>query len=205
VDDRRNRLLVFAGTVFVWQQLPAFSGDTGTWIDLATPFFVIGTAAWALRDASMRVIVFALVAGVLYVDGHGIHLSANDLGHQHLTGHAQDVRFFWDERFGHIEWHLGWLGLLAALALADTRPGGPRQPDLVAVALLGWSLFVNTVEGGDWFLTVAAAPVFALWAVRRRGPTLIAIAAAAAIGASLIGVWALWHGGVPQFSDLGWI
>ena len=73
------------------------------------------------------------------------------------------------------------------------------------VFLLGATFFTNTVEGGDWWLELAATGVFCIWALAARRTLLSAFAAAFALGAALIGVWAIWHGGVPQFSELGWI
>jgi hypothetical protein len=46
-----TRLIYFAVAVFVFQQVPAFMGTAGTWIDLATPFIVVGAAAWVIRGA----------------------------------------------------------------------------------------------------------------------------------------------------------
>ena len=100
-------LLAFAIAVFVLHQLPAPIGEAGTWVDLATPLAVLGAAAWALRGARGAAVATAVVGAVLYVDGHGIHLAANDIRHEHPTGSVEDVAHFWDERFGHIEWHLG--------------------------------------------------------------------------------------------------
>jgi hypothetical protein len=34
---------------------------------------------------------------------------------------------------------------------------------------------------------------------------LTTCAGAFALPAMLIGVWAVWHGGVPEFSDVGWL
>ena len=203
---RMKPLLAFALAAFVLEQVPAFIGHAGSWIDLVTPFVVIGAAAWALRDARGIALAVALVAAVMYVDGHGIHLSANDVGHyQVIAGKAERVRHFWDERFGHIEWHLGFFALLAALAMADHRRGRPDQRGWIAALLIGWTLFTTTVEGEDWWLTLAAAAVFAGWAFARRRATLVVSAAATLVGAFLIGVWAVWQGGVPQFSQLGWL
>jgi hypothetical protein len=201
-----TRLIPFAVAVFVFQQIPAFLDSAGTWLDLVTPFVVLGAAAWTLRGAARAALVFAAAAAILYADGHGIHLSANAVGHYNgIAGRAEEVRHFWDERFGHIEWHLGFLGVLAALALADERRGSPDRTGWVAAMLLGWTLFVNTVEGQDWWLTLGAAVFFAGWMLARPARTLAACALATFIGAALIGIWAAWHGGVPQFSDLGWL
>ena len=198
-------LLAFAIAVFVFLQAPAFAGDAGTWIDLATPFAVIGAAAYALRGAARWVLALAVVAGILFVDGHGIHLSANDIGHYDtITGKAEDVRHFWDEAFGHIYWHAGLIALLAVLALADRRRGRPDALGWVAAVLLGWALFTGTVEGGDWWVTLIAAALLGGLFLAHRSRTLVACASGAFLGAALIGVWAVWQGGVPQFSELGW-
>jgi hypothetical protein len=200
-----SRLLAFALAVLVFQQVPAFIGDAGTSVDLVTPFAVIGAAAYVLRDARALALVVGLASAILYVDGHGIHLAANDIGHYELTGRAEEVRNFWDERWGHLEWHLGLFGLLAAFALADTRRALPARTQVAAALLLGWTLFTNTVEGQDWFLTIGAAVVFVAWTIVRPSRTLAACAAATLVGAALIGMWAAWQGGVPQFSELGWL
>jgi len=97
--------------------------------------------------------------------------------------------------------------LVGAIALAESgrRVMLSRRQAAAVVVLLGATLFTNTVEGGDWWLELAAAAVFCAWALAGRRPLLTAFAGAFAFGAALIGVWAIWHGGVPQFSELGWI
>jgi hypothetical protein len=116
------------------------------------------------------------------------------------------VVYFWDERFSHIEAVLGWFGLVAAFCLAEWV--APRSlsvsPALLAVValVLGWSFFTSTVEGQIWWLELAATPLFGIAALRAPRPLLRAAAAAFAVGAALIAVWAIWHGGVPEFSAL---
>ena len=197
--------LLFALAVFVLEQLPAGLGRAGTWVDLVTPFVVLAAAAIVLARQRRDVLLLALVAAIAYVDGHGIHLAANDIGHyETVAGHAEEVRHFWDEFFGHLEWHLGFFGLLAAFALADDRRAG-RGLGWPAVGLLGWTMLVTSVEGGDWWLPVAFAAPFAGLAVANRRRTAALCAAATVLATALIGVWALWHGGVPEFSELGWL
>lgn len=201
----------FVASVLVFHHLPALAGATaGDAVDLATPFAVVGSAALALArlPASRAAIALGLVAALLYVDGHGIHLAANSIHHEPLVGDAETVAHFWDERFGHSEWHLGWFGLVGVLCLADrgarTRVG--RGLGAGVALVLGFTLFTSTVEGGTWWLELVAAAGFAVWAARDRRPLLTAFAAAFALAALLIGVWAAWHGGsVPEFSDVGWL
>jgi hypothetical protein len=195
-------LLAFAAAVFVFHQLPSLVGHpAGDWVDLLTPFAVIGSAALVIgRGARTLVLAVAIVGAVLYVDGHGIHLAANSIGHEELTGDAKDVTHFWDEEWSHFEWHLGWFVLIGAFCLA--RRDRPWLPWLCAV-LLGWTIFTNTVEGGTWWLALAATAVFVLWAFLDRRPILVTAASAFGLAAVLIGIWALWHQGMPQFSDVG--
>jgi hypothetical protein len=199
-------LLALALVFAVFHHLPSFAGDTaGTWIDLVTPFAVVAASAFLLgRGARAQAIAVALVGAVLYVDGHGIHLAANSIGHEALTGDAEDVTHFWDETWGHFEWHLGWFVLIVAFALAE-RARLVRVPTWIVVLnaiLLGWTLFTSTVEGGTWWLELAATAVLVPWAFVARRPLLVSFAAAFALAALMIGIWALWQGGVPQFSEV---
>jgi hypothetical protein len=203
--------VVLVVAVALWHHLPLLAGAVGLHdaTDLVTPFVVVAAALatlLALR-APPRALVVAFVGAILYVDGHGIHLSANSVGDNPLSGQAAKVAHFWDEQFGHFWWHLGWFVLVGAICLAE--PGQhvalTRRQAAAVVFLLGATLFTNTVEGGDWWLELAAAAVFCAWAFAARRPLLTDFAGAFAFGAALIGIWAVWHGGVPQFSELGWI
>ncbi|MGH2840212.1 MAG: hypothetical protein ACRDKY_05235, partial [Solirubrobacteraceae bacterium] len=202
--------LAFAASVFVFHQVPAFAGEpVGDWIDLLTPVAVAGTSAGLIvafgipRGAA----IVALVAALLYVHGQGIHLAANSIHNEDPVGRVEEVTYFWDERFSHIEALLGWFGLVGAFCLAErAAPAREMNTTILAAAavLLGWTFFTSTVEGQTWPLQLAAMALFAGSAVRarRRGqaipPLLGAAAAAFALGALLIGVWAAWHGGVPE-------
>lgn len=208
-------LLAFAACFFLFHHLPAIAGDNaGDWIDLVTPFAVVAATAAVLTSvgASPAALLLCLVGAVLYVDGHGIHLAANSIGHEPLVGHAKDVTHFWDERFGHIEWHLGWVTLVAALLVAEAASGTTRRfrPSSLALAsatvvLLGFTLFTSTVEGGTWWLELGAAAAFVVWGILAPRPLLTTCAGAFVGAAVLIAIWAIWHGGVPQFSDVGWL
>jgi hypothetical protein len=202
-------LLAFSAAVFVFHQLPSLAGDTaGDWIDLVTPFAVVAAAAFLLGlKAPAVAVVVAVVGAVLYVDGHGIHLAANSIGHEQLTGDAKDVTHFWDEEWGHAEWHLGWFVLVLAACLGERGRPVRLQPwqAVVSALLLGWALFVSTVEGSTWWLELGATAVFVPWAFAARRPLLVASAAGFGFAALLIGVWALWQGGVPEFSEVGFL
>jgi hypothetical protein len=84
------------------------------------------------------------------------------------------------------------------------RPRSMRVAALT-VALLGFTLFTSTVEGGTWWLELIAAAVFGVWVLRSPRPLVVTSAAGFGLAALMIGIWAVWHGGVPQFSEVGWL
>ena len=199
--------LAFAATFFVFHQFPSILlSDRGeAAVDVLTPFVVVLVTVAVLLSlgAPRGPALAALAAGSLYVHGHGVHLAANSI---HNDGVETDLVYFWDERFSHIESVLGWFGLVAAICLAERASarrsdGSPALLSLAAV-VLGWSFFTSTVEGQTWWLELPAAVLFIVWALRAPRPILRASAGAFALGAALIVVWAIWHGGVPEFSDL---
>jgi hypothetical protein len=200
--------------VFVFHQAPGLAGDTaGDVIDLLTPFAVIGAAAAALLSLEARgwVLVAALIAAILYVDGHGIHLSANSIGNESDALQDEDIVHFWDETFSHIEAVLGWFGLVACFCWAESERGVPASDPIsgrvvaLTAVLLGWTFFTSTVEGGTWPIELAATAGFVLWFARdrERGPLLLASTSAYVLAALMIGGYAIWQGGVPQFTDAG--
>jgi hypothetical protein len=205
---RRDRaFLAFAAVFFVFHQLPSIllTDRAEAAVDVLTPFAVAAsTVAVLLALGAPRGPVLAAVgAGVLYVHGHGVHLAANSI---HNEGAQGDAVYFWDERFSHIEAVLGWFGLVGAFCLAErTAPrSASTSPVLLGVAalLLGWTFFTSTVEGQTWWLELPAAALFGLWSLGAPRPLLRAAAGAFALGALLIAGWAIWHSGVPEFSDL---
>ena len=153
----------------------------------------------------------AVVAGILYASGHGIHLAANSISDRKPAGKAADVAYFWDERFGHIWWHVGWIGLLGSFCLAEralrSTPSAPLLDGRRAAAalLLGFTLFTNTVEGQTWWLGLGTTACFIPWAARERRPLLVTCALAFGLFALFLAIWAIWHRGIPQFSDLGYV
>jgi len=200
--------LGFVAAVFLFHHLPALSGPAGDWIDLLTPFAVITAAVGVLAAGvpTPRAVALAFVAALLYVDGHGIHLAANSIDNAHPVGDAHKVAHFWDERFGHFEVLAGWLGLLAAFCLAEGRRASLAVRIAVpTVALLGFTFFTSTVEGGTWFVFLPASVPFLVWAARTRRPLIVCTAASMVAAALLIAIWAIWQGGVPQFSQVGYL
>ena len=206
--DRQRAFFAFALAVAAFHHLPTIDAlGLGTVLDLLTPLAVVGTAAAVLLSerAVPSALAVGLVAALMYVDGHGIHLAANAINEADPAGEAGRRAEFWDERFGHAEWHLGWFGLLLAFCLAErARPQALSGRALAAgsVAALGFTFFTSTVEGQTWPLMLAAGAAFAAWAGIARRPLLVQCAAAFAVAAALVAIWALWQGGVPEFTEV---
>ncbi|HXV57289.1 MAG TPA: hypothetical protein VD704_05420 [Gaiellaceae bacterium] len=204
-------LVAFAAAVAVFHHVPSVGGTLGDVVDLVTPFAVVGAAAVVLLELGAwgAALGLAVAAGIAYVDGHGLHLAANSIRAEGLTGEAEDVAYFWDERFSHVEWHLGLIGLVLAFCLAEPWARPPLRAtslqSALVVALLGATLFTSTVEGQTWWLLPPTTALFALWALARPRPVLGACAGAFVLASLLLAGWAAWHRGVPEFSDLGWI
>jgi hypothetical protein len=208
-----RRLALFAAVLAVFgvRHLSWISDRTAEWLSLATPFAVVAAAAAVLtqlkaRGASLAV---AIVGGILYVDGHGMHLAADSIRSEGLSGEAERVAHFWDERLSHWELHCGLFLVVVAFCLAEAQARVPVAPVVWAavstVVLLGVTLFASVVEGGTWWLLPPAAVGLGIWALLRARPLLRTCAAAFGLALLLLAVWVAWHGGVPEFSDLGWI
>jgi len=190
-------------------------------VDLATPLVLIPLYWLLLTDSpvppSRGWIIAFLVLAAAWVDGHGIHLAANAIGHRlkGQTGPALDLTEFWDEKFGHYLWHTAVLGLSALVLIRHARAPAPAErpswTGLIAAAVYGFTLFLIGNEGGTAPLVVpfAAAVTLAAWPLRRRllpSPVLAMFALGYALALAVFAIWFVyWGGRLPQFSDLGWI
>jgi hypothetical protein len=208
----RRRLAVFAATVIVTHHLGTALGPLGRvgttrwadWVDLIVPYIVLGTAAAtvAAADAGRREWILLAAAGILYTQGHGIHLAANSIAEVEPS----DAAHLWDETAGHWLWYGGLTGIVATLAYAlRAVPSSRTLWGLVLSLGFGLTICTNSIEGGTPALGLACGVVFVAWGLRRRGrlPELLVPAYGLAFVA-LVG-WGLYWQGFPQFSELGWI
>ena len=207
-----RRLAWFAVTVIVGHHIGTALGPLGgpgdtrwaDWADLAIPYLVVGSAAATLAAVrpGRREWMLLGAAGLLYTQGHGIHLAANSIANVEPS----DTVHLWDETVGHWLWYGGLAGIVASLGLALDAVPSPRSAwSLVLAVAYGVTAFTNSVEGGTAALGLLSGAVFVAWGLRRRrrAPELLVPAYAVAL-ACLVG-WGLYWGGFPQFSELGWI
>ena len=198
-----------------------------TWGDVAdlfTPLVLIPlywlTARGVGRNG-LRVgegLVFIVLAA-LWVEGQGMHLSANSIGHlveESTNRQVYALTKFYDEALSHYLWHGGMVGL-SGLAIwhdwkkdrSSRRKIGPAV--VLGGALHGFTLFLVLVEGGTASLVVPFAVVTVavilgwsryLLSVR---PVVTFFLVAYGVALVLTASWAVYWGGLPEFSEVGLI
>ena len=202
------------------------AGDTrvADWLDLLSPYLVVGCSAWVLlRIRSLthgaapdRGSWWLFATGALaFAQGSGIHLAANSIDNAQPTGTAAEVTYLWDEHVGHWVWYLGLILLLAGVARAVLGAVPTPLPrvhpiGLLLAALVGLTLFNNWVEGQTPWLGLAAAAAAVVLALGARGPGRTYLLVVAGTALILLVGWGLYWWAVdghvfPQFSELGWI
>lgn len=146
------------------------------WLDLFTPYLLVLLGVAALSQVALSHVaaarrwwrwwaVFA-VGAVTYVEGHGVHLSANSIGNRQPS----ELVHLWDETIGHYLQHSGLPLMTAALMAALGRQ--QRFPLVVALPLAllaGMTHVTNALEGGTVYLGMVVAAGFSVWGWRRRG------------------------------------
>jgi hypothetical protein len=207
----RGRLAGFVVAVIVGHHVGTFVGPFGDapgatrwadWVDLLTPYLVVGTALLTLlaAGAGRRTWVVAAVGAVVYVQGHGIHLAANSVGN--ARGNGAPVHL-WDEVVGHYLWYAGLALLVLALARSFAVPRGPLAA--VGAVLFGVTHATNGIEGGTAYASLAVAVGFCV-GMRREPMIVLAYGVAAVVLVAWGAYWGLAEGrSFPQPSELGWI
>jgi hypothetical protein len=203
-----------AGTVFK----PLGSvGETrvADWVDLLTPYAILGCAAmvllraWATRGQW----VLLGVGGITFTLGHGLHLAANSISNvadQVVAGAS--IVHLWDEVVSHWIWYTGLFLVMAAVAWAlRDQELAVGAPDMVVAVLVAVTLVNTYIEGATpWLgLIFLAAGLIAglMWRPATVSRLLLVVGGAGLV--LLIGWGVYWlaaDGSVfPEFSELGWI
>ena len=240
-----SRWLFFLGLAYAsFQVLPAFFQGfisrfvtLGDVIDFATPWAVIPIAFFVfsricrteseeqpLSGFQISASKILLGAGfVLYVEGHGLHLSANSLAR--LIDKAQNPGFYhaaylWDEIISHYIWDGGVFLIAIALIVASSRRSykSLSVPSIffisVGAILYGFTFAVNSIEGQTIVLGIPAAILGCAactglrWKnsqAERNNPVTLFFLVAYSVTLILFVYWGIRYPGFPQFTELGWI
>lgn len=216
-------LVGFAVAVIVGMQVGTIFEPLGSvgetrladWIDLATPFAVLGCAVVVLDRATAPGASWAwmFVGGVAFALGHGLHLAANSISNvADETVAGASIVHLWDEVASHYIWYAGLYLVFVALWIAvRDRPIRMRPAGVVLAVLVAVTLVNTYIEGGvAWFGLGALAT--GIVAGSRRPTTSAGRLAVlvSGVGFVLLAGWGVaWYvvdGSVfPEFSELGWI
>ena len=203
-----------AGTVF---KPLGEVGETrvADWVDLLTPYAVLGSAAMVLLRAGAVRGQWAMlgIGGITFTLGHGLHLAANSVSNVADPAVAEaSIVHLWDEVVSHWIWYSGLFLVMAAVAWAlrdrELPIGGL---DLVVAALVALTLANTYIEGGTPWLGMALLGIGVVTGLRWR-PAAVSrlVLVVAGLGLLLLVGWGVYwfaaDGSVfPEFSELGWI
>ena len=193
-------------------------------LDLFTPLVLIPLYFLLLyfgasQIPSLKSMIVFLVFAALWVEGQGMHLAANSIGHwlSDLAGdQIYDVTYFYDEVLSHYIWHLGVVTLSAQLIYRSWKfpftDGSSRLIlESIAGVIYGLTVFIIGIEGGTVsllfpFSVLAAITALILgWGKFKRLPLLTFFLVGYALAALIFTSWGIYWGSFPQFSHLGWI
>ena len=195
-------------------------GDLGQtrvadWVDLLTPFALLGCAAMVLLRAGAargQWVLFG-IGGVAFALGHGLHLAANSISNvADETVADATIVHLWDEVVSHWIWYTGLFLVLASLAWAlrsvEFRLG---IPGVVLGVLVALTLANTYIEGATPWLGLAFLTCGVLTSLAWRGSSVARLLLlVGGVGLVLLVGWgAYWYladqSVFPEFSELGWI
>jgi len=225
-----RRILVFAVAYAVLIISPALFSQqfgpyplmkTGDVLDILTPLVLIPLywmLFWLDRPPTQRETVIFLILAALWAEGQGMHLGANSIGH--LLENAKDtdayvLTHFYDEVLSHYLWHIGVFALTGLIIWRQWRSpfigtSAGLRPEIVAGGVYGLVYFISVNEAGTALLGIPFAIVVAAVGLMgrnqlRQQPVTAFFVVAHGLALVLFLLWFLRWGGLPQFSELGWI
>jgi hypothetical protein len=169
-----------------------------------------------------REIAFMVLAAI-WVEGQGMHLSANSIDNligalartQVINLKTTDIyqlTYFFDERLSHYLMHIGMLGLAALLIYHEWRnPAGLATiwwATSLAGISYGFSYFCIFIEGQTVALGLPFSLIIVCLALMRgrkklaQRPMLAFFFITCLVALLLFTGWGLYWGGFPQFSDV---
>lgn len=189
-------------------------------VDVFTPLVLLPLYAVlfarAPRAVSAAGMVMLAIAAAFWVEGQGMHLAANSIGHLLAQAAGTDtwsLTYFYDETLSHWLWHLGILALAAGLIWAwweaPAESAGPIGGRVyVAGGLHGLTLFLVLVEGRTALLFLPALTVMLVGLVAQRrsvlgkNPVLSFFLAASAVALAVTAAWWLYWGRLVEICEV---
>ena len=222
--------LIFAILFAVFIIAPAFLSNRfalyplmkdGDVLDLLTPFVLI-PLYWLLfqihphRQPSQKQMLVFLLFAALWVQGQGMHLVANSIGHLIAADSGSKIKqltYFYDETLSHYIWHLGLIGLSGLLIYRQWQnPFDKKRSrlglEITAGIIHGFNYFIDIVESATTFLGVpfaAGVVLFCLiWGRQhlRQQPILTFFFVSYSIACLFFLSWGIYWGGLPEFSKV---
>lgn len=191
-------------------------------LDIFTPLILI-PLYWLLfrmgREEAPSLaenVVFLLLAA-FWVEGQGMHLSANSIGHllENVKGsNVYNLTNFYDEVLSHYLWHFGIVGLSALIIFRQWQNEFAQERALSWLLILsgilhGFTLFMIVIEAGTAPLGVTFAAVVALFGLvwgrkkLRQQPLLLFFFIAYLVATLFSAGLGIYWRGLPEFSQLG--
>ena len=235
MNTQSRLILIFAIAFATLLMTPAFLNQqfsayplmkTGDVTDIITPIILIPLywLLFRLNDAqtgktpTTGEIVAFLVFTALWVEGQGMHLSANSIGHlfdELRDTDAYTLTHFYDEVLSHYLWHIGLVALTALLVWRQLKNPlanalSSLRAEWIAAAIYGIVYFIIVIEAGTVPLGLPFAVILSVVGLLRRGdlrrqPLTAFFFGAHLLATILFAIWFVRFGGFPQFSELGLI
>ena len=156
-----------------------------------------------------------LIFAALWVQGQGMHLVANSIGHLIAVDSGSEIEqltHFYDEILSHYIWHFGLIGLSALLIYRQwqnpfTKQRSRLKFEITAGVVHGFNYFIDVVESATTVLGVPFAVgvvLFGLiWGRRhlRQQPILAFFFVSYSIACLFFLGWGIYWGGLPEFSE----
>lgn len=194
----------------------------GDLVDLLTPLVLIPMYRLlfqfgGVQPPSIKCTIIFMVLTALWVEGQGMHLAANSIGHLLGGLEGSDIYTltkYYDEHLSHWLWHLGIIGLSTILIVRSWRHPYPDQEsrlklETIAGVIYGITFFITIVEAGTVSLGLPYAILVTLFGliwgrkVLRQQPILTFSTVGYGLGTLLFIAWGIYWSGFPQFSEVG--
>ncbi len=223
--------LVFAILFAVFIVLPGLISNqfgpyellkNGDILDLFTPLVLI-PLYWLLfqispdKKPSQGEVIAFLILAAMWIEGQGMHLAANAIGHltKDIVGSdIETLTHFLDEVLSHYLWHLGLVGLSVLLIYRQWK-----NPFVESNGGMGMVIAAGIIHGFNYFLTIVEAATTplgvpfavlvvlatAIWGRKnlRQQPVLAFFFVAYLVATLFFLGWGLYWGYLPEFSQVG--